>query len=147
MNIFQIYLAGGMGSFGKKNFDKSNNWRIYCQKILEEIQSKYYKVKVVNPNDYYNFLDDSKCDIEYQKEAMEFDLDKVRKSDLIIINFNDMYSLGSMAELAIAYERRIPVLGLDVEKQRLHAWEKLMCNKIFDDIDHLLDYTIDFYIT
>ena len=148
MENFQIYLAGGMGSFGKENFDKGNNWRLYCKKILEgEIQSKYYKLKVINPNDYFNFLDDTKIGFEYEKEAMEFDLDKVRKSDLIIINFNDMYSLGSMAELAIAYERRIPVLGLDIDKQKLHPWEKLMCNKIFDDIDHLLDYTIDFYIT
>jgi len=51
---------------------------------------------------------------------MEFDLNKVRHSDLIICNFNDMFSLGTMAELAIAYERRIPVIGLDINKQTLH---------------------------
>lgn len=52
---------------------------------------------------------------------MEFDLNRVRNSDLIIVNFNDMYSLGIMAEIAIVYERKIPVIGLNETKQSLHS--------------------------
>ena len=85
MEKFQIYLAGGMGKFGKENFDKSNVWRTYCKEILEN--GKY--VNVVNPNDYFNFLEEPKYKSE--REVMAFDLNKVRSSDLIIINFNDMY--------------------------------------------------------
>ena len=77
---------------------------------------------------------------------MELDLDKLRRSDLVIINFNDMYSLGSMAELAIAYEKRIPVIGLNIDRQVLHPWQECMCNRIFNDIDELLDYVEDFYL-
>ena len=77
---------------------------------------------------------------------MEFDLHRLRTSDLVIINFNDMYSLGSMAELAIAYERKIPIVGLDINKQDLHPWEVEMCNRIFHDIDEMLDYVEDFYL-
>ena len=77
---------------------------------------------------------------------MEFDLNLVRHSDLIIINFNDVYSLGSMAELAIAYERRIPVIGLNIDRQTLHPWQECMCNRIFNDIDEMLDYIEDFYL-
>ena len=77
---------------------------------------------------------------------MEFDLHKLRTSNLVIINFNDMNSLGSMAELAIAYELKIPVVGLDIQKQDLHPWEIEMCNRIFDDIDEMLDYVEDFYL-
>ncbi|MDE6433547.1 MAG: hypothetical protein K2L07_04900 [Lachnospiraceae bacterium] len=105
-----------------------------------------YKVKIINPNDYFNFMDENPK-YASQKEVMEFDLHKVRTSDLLIINFNDMYSLGSMAELAIAYERRIPVIGLDVDKQSLHPWQNEMCSRIFSDINEMLDYIEDFYLT
>ena len=142
MEKFQIYLAGGMGKFGKENFDKSNVWRTYCKEILEN--GKY--VNVINPNDYFNFKDEPPRYIS-EREVMELDLDKLRRSDLVIINFNDMYSLGSMAELAIAYEKRIPIIGLDIDRQVLHPWQECMCNRIFNDIDELLDYVEDFYLT
>ena len=77
---------------------------------------------------------------------MNYDLHRLRNSDLVIINFNDMYSLGSMAEIAIAYDRGIPIIGLDVDNQTLHSWQVCMCERIFDDIDEMLDYIEDFYL-
>ena len=145
MQDFQIYLAGGMGKFGKDRFFESNNWRKYCKTTLESCDTNRYKVHVVNPNDYFNFVDDTPK-YACQKEVMELDLNKVRHSDLMIINFNDMYSLGSMAELAIAYDRRIPIVGLDIDKQELHTWQIEMCNRIFSDIDEMLDYVEDYYL-
>ena len=144
MRDYSIYLAGGMGKFGKENFDKCNNWRKYCKYTLENFESNK-KVTAINPNDYYNFVDEPRYKSE--KEIMEFDLHKVRESDLVIINFNDMYSLGSMAELAIAYERRVPVIGLDIDNQSLHPWQVEMCSRIFNDVDEMLDYVEDFYLT
>ena len=144
MRYYQVYLAGGMGKFGKENFDKANNWRKYCKYTLENFESNK-KVTVINPNDYYNFIDEPRYKSE--KEVMEFDLHKVRESDLVIINFNDKFSLGSMAELAIAYERRIPVIGLDIDNQNLHPWQVEMCSRIFNDVDEMLDYVEDFYLT
>ena len=99
----------------------------------------------INPNDYFNFLEPPSYKSE--KEVMNFDLHNVRKSDLIIVNFNDMYSLGSMAEMAIAYERGIPIIGLDADKQKLHPWQVEMCERIFDDIDEMLEYVKDFYLS
>ena len=61
-----------------------------------------------------------------QHEGMEFDLNRVRSSDLIIVNFNDVYSLGTMAEIATAYERRIPIIGLNENNQDLHPWQTEM---------------------
>lgn len=141
---FYIYLAGGMGKFGKDNFDKGNTWRIYCKETLKNCESNYI-VNIINPNDYFNFKEQPRR-YKTQREVMEFDLNKVRHSDLIIINFNDMYSLGSMAELAIAYERKIPIIGLDIDNQELHPWEIEMCNRIFNNIDEMLDYVEDFYL-
>lgn len=144
MKNFTIYLAGGMGKFGKENFDESNKWRVLCKREFEDYDSQYY-VYVDNPNDYFNFIEESRR-YQSQREIMEFDLNKVRNADLVIINFNDMYSLGSMAELAIAYEKRIPVIGLDVDNQKLHPWQIDMCNRIFNNIGELVDYVEDFYL-
>ena len=148
MKEYKIYLCGGMGKFGKDEFDKGNAWRVYCEKTLKDFMKNGctdYKVKVHNPNYYYNFLQEPPI-YDNPREVMEFDLNLVRRSHLIIINFNDMYSLGSMAELAIAYERRIPIIGLNVDKQNLHPWQVEMCSKIFNDIDKMLDYVEDFYL-
>lgn len=146
MRKMDIYLAGGMGKFGKENFDKGNNWRLYCKQVLE-IAGKNNGIDVIatNPNDYFNFLDEEPK-YTSEREVMEFDIHKVRNSDLIIINFNDVYSLGSMAELAIAYERRIPVVGLNIDNQELHPWQVEMCSRIFSDVDEMLEYIRDFYM-
>lgn len=145
MKNVSIYLCGGMEKFGTENYAESNNWREYCFGTLNNSECNY-KADVINPNEYFNFLDNP---VRYKslREVMEFDLNKVRNSDLVIINFNDKYSLGSMAELAIAYDRRIPVLGLNESRQELHDWQIEMCNRIFNDIDELLDYVEDFYLT
>lgn len=144
MKNFTIYTAGGMGKFGKDKFDKANVWRTYCKTTLENCESKF-KVEVVNPNNYFNFVDNPPR-YESEREVMDFDLYKLRNSDLVIINFNDMYSLGSMAELAIAYDRGIPVIGFDIEKQTLHPWQICMCQRIFENIDEMLDYIENFYL-
>lgn len=144
MKDFIIYTAGGMGKFGKESFDEGNKWRTYCKSVLEKCECDY-KVKVINPNDFFNYVDDPP-QYKTQDEVMRLDLHKLRNSDLVIINFNDMYSLGSMAELAIAYDKGIPVVGLDVDKQSLHPWQQCMPERIFNNIDKMLDYIEDFYL-
>ena len=143
-NTYSIYTCGGMGKFGKENFDEGNKWRKYCKHTLETCEYDF-KVNVINPNDYFNFVDEPP-QYKSQTEVMNLDLHKLRNSDLVIANFNDMYSLGSMAELAIAHERRIPVVGLDIDNQNLHPWQVCMCERIFNDIDEMLDYIQDFYL-
>lgn len=145
MRTIRIYLAGGMGKFGKDNFEESNKWRTYCKNTLENFEGNY-RAEVINPNSYYNFVDNPRRYVS-EKEIMEFDINKVRSSDLIICNFNDPKSLGTMAELAIAYERRMPVIGLNEDSYELHPWQIEMCTRIFYNIDEMLDYVEDFYLT
>lgn len=139
-----VYLAGGMGKFGKEEFDKANTWRMLVKQFLENNE---YEVEVhcTNPNDYFSFTDDTP-QYKLEREVMEFDLNRLRKSDLIIVNFNDMYSLGTMAEIAIAYEKKIPIIGLDVDKQELHPWQIEMTNRIFDNMSELFEYLENFYL-
>lgn len=146
MKNFTIYLSGGMSKYGKENFDIGDAWRRYCKKALETYDNVQYKVFCINPNDFFNFTQEPPL-YESQREVMELDLYKLRNSDLVIINFNNPSSLGSMAEIAIAYDRKIPIIGLNVSNEELHPWEECMCNRIFDDIDEMLDYIEDFYLT
>ena len=82
MREFNIYLCGGMGKFGKENFDKGNNWRLYCKTVLEGIgENNGIDVIATNPNDYFNFLDEEPK-YTSEREVMEFDIHKVRSSIL-----------------------------------------------------------------
>lgn len=144
MDNYNIYLCGGMGKFGKENFNEGNKWRKYCKTTLENYECDH-KVNAINPNDYFNFVDEPPK-YNTQDEVMRFDLHKLRNSDLVIANFNDIYSLGSMAEIAIAYDRDIPVIGLNELDQDLHPWQICMCERIFTNIDEMLDYIEDFYL-
>ena len=73
MREMTIYLAGGMGKFGKENFDKSNNWRCYCKEILESMgKNDGIDIVAINPNEYFNFSDEPPRYIS-QREIMEFD--------------------------------------------------------------------------
>lgn len=143
MKRYNIYLIGGMTKFGADNFTEGNTWRAYLKSALESCDASSYDVHVVNPNDYYNFLNKT---YDSEREVMEFDLHKVRNSDLCICNFNDVYSLGSMAELAIAYDRRIPVIGLCENNEQLHPWQEEMITKKFDNCEALALYIIEYYL-
>lgn len=138
------YLAGGMVKFGKENFEEGNNWRLYCKKILENCECGF-DVRVCNPQDFFNFVD---IPPQYKTDAevMRLDLHKLRNSDIVIVNFNDMYSLGTQSEIAIAYDRNIPVIGLNESNQALHSWQICMCERIFNDINELLEYVKEFYL-
>ena len=80
-----FYLCGGMGLYGKEHFEEANIWRVNIKNQIEEISAG--KVKCCNPNDHFNFL--SNKDYKTQREIMNYDLFKVRNSDLVIVNFND----------------------------------------------------------
>lgn len=139
-----VYLAGGMGKFGKEEFEKANTWRVLVKQFLENNDCNV-EVHVTNPNDYFSFADEEPL-YKTQREVMEFDLNRLRKSDLVIVNFNDMSSLGTMAEIAIAYEKKIPIIGLDVDEQELHPWQVEMTNRIFTNISDLFEYIEEFYL-
>lgn len=140
MEQFKIYLAGAMTG---QNFQRYNSWRESIRHLLRNVECDY-KVKAINPAFYYNFEDDSTYDSEL--EVMNFDLYKLKSCDLVIVNFTDPKSLGTMAELGIAYDRGIPIIGLNVENKELHPWQQCMCSKIFDNWTKMIDYIENYYL-
>lgn len=143
MNVetVKIYLSGGMGSL---SFEEQSKWR---KQIINAIKFGDYeiekKVSFFNPVDYYNFTE-TRHKTEY--EVMEFDLNALRNSDLVIVNFNDPNSLGTCAELAIAYELKMPIIGINKDAKKLHPWLECFCNRMCDDIREAVEYVVDFYL-
>ena len=144
MRDFIVYLSGGMMKFGNDNFDEGNKWREYCRQALESYEGSC-RVKIFNPNMYFSFKSDAP-EYSSETEVMRFDLYNLRKSDLVIVNYNDKKSLGTTSEVAIAYDRGIPIIALNEDGGELHPWLKCMPERIFDDIDKMLDYIEDFYL-
>lgn len=121
-----------------------NEASLWRNMIVRKIGGYDSKVHCIDPTLYYNFLDSSTYDSE--REIREFDLYKVRHSNLIIVNFNSPNSIGTAQELAVAAEYRIPIIGLNEDGYILHPWLTECCNKIFTDMDKLVEYVHDYYL-
>ena len=140
METYKIYLGGGMSNL---SFKEQNTWRFEIRDELESYDCDYY-VKCINPVDYYNTFDQTTYDSDL--EVMQFDIHKLKHSDLVIMNFNDMKSIGSAIELGVAYENNIPVIGLNETEQQLHPWQYCICSKVFTDRDEMLLYIKNYYL-
>ena len=141
METVKIYLSGGMGNI---SFEEQSKWR---KQIIQAIKYGDYHCEkntvFFNPVDYYNFTE-----VRYksEREVMEFDLNALRNSDLVIVNFNDPNSLGTCAELAVAYEIKIPIIGINKNGNKLHPWLECFCNRICTDIREAVNYVVEFYL-
>lgn len=62
------------------------------------------------------------------------------------MNFNVPGSIGTAQELAIANENKIPVLGLNTKGLTLHPWLIESCERMFNEMDDLVDYVRAFYL-
>lgn len=130
-----IYLSGGMTGLSK---EERNHWR---EKMVEAFSEEYH-LNLFNPCEHWDI--DDPCVNE--RAAMNYDLHRLRNADLMILNFNAPASLGTMAEQGIAYELRIPIIGLNESHKNLHPWQELMCEEIFDSMDNLIDYIYKHYV-
>lgn len=141
METCRIYLSGGMGSL---TMEEQSKWR---NQVINAIKYGDYhcekKPIFFNPVDFYNFENNIH---KSEREIVEFDLNAVRKSDLIIVNFNDPKSLGTCAELAIAYEMKIPIIGINKDNQELHPWLVEFTTRMCDSLKEAVEYTVEFFL-
>lgn len=135
-----IYLSSGMSKFGIERLEEGDKWR---KDFIEKMMAFYEgKIDFFNPNKYFSFADK---DVN-EREAMNYDLYRLHHSDLVVYNATDPNSLGSMAEIGIAYDRNIPVLVLNENGENLHPWITNMAHKIFNDMDILVDYIMFYFL-
>ena len=136
------YLSGGMEKFGKDEFNKSNDWREDLKEQITNLSEGH--ITAFNPNQHYSFHSDPS---EYtDREVMNLDIYKLRQSELVIYNNNDPFSRGSMIELGIAVERRLPVFVLNEDHNPIHCWVNCLAEKIFDNREDMVLYLVDHYM-
>ena len=140
MENVKIYLSGAMGSI---SFEEQSKWR---QQVQDAIKFNYdceKKPIFFNPVNYYNF---EEVRYKSEREVMEFDLNALRHSDLVIVNFNDPKSIGTAMELMLAKERNIPIIGFGVNGQTIHPWLLECCTRVCDSLREAVEYVVDFYL-
>ena len=145
MKELKIYLAGAMSGL---TMEDMNNWRIEVRQALLHMADYYdKKINVVNPVDYYNF---EKPLHQTEREVMQFDLNHVKSSDLIIVNLENLQtSIGTIIELYEASNRNIPVLcfGKPSEYNRLHPWVKECITRYSHRTSGVTEYIQQFYMS
>lgn len=142
MKEFHIYLSGPMSNL---SFEEQNEWRMQMIRDIKGYEAYGVEKAPVffNPVFYYNFEDQN---YKSEREVMEFDLNRLRKSDLVIVNFNRTDSLGTAMELAVANELRIPVVGLNEGEKPLHPWLKCCVSRMCGSKAELVEHVVDFYL-
>jgi len=100
------------------------------------------EVKMINPVEYYNFEMDLTNISE--KEIKDFDLTAVRKSDIVLVNFNYPDSIGTAQELQVAEDNHIPIIAFGTEKA--HPWMELNVSKRCTTLEEAVEYIVEFYL-
>lgn len=146
----KIYLAGAMGCYGED--------AQYPKKWRDEVKIWFYKysdkVTVISPVDYYP----CGCkDKKTEREVMNFYLNKVRNSDLILVNLLRIKeSPRTIQEIFYAWILKIPVIGFintyigteDDYKKNIHPWLFEQIDRIEtgkDAMDKAISYIRDYY--
>lgn len=141
MEHVKIYLSGGMSGL---SVDKQKKWRKQVTDAIKFGDCDYTKKPIFfDPTEYYM---PNSSEHKSEKEAMEFDLNALRKSDLVVVNFNNPNSIGTAMELMLAKEYHIPVIGLNKDGIKLHSWLVECTTRMCDDIRELVNHVINFYL-
>ena len=141
MEKFKIFLSGAMSGL---SHEQQWAWRKEVDNKLSNFRYGWYREpEFFNPCMYYDIYDKYH---KTEKEHFEFDTYNLRKSDLVIVNFNEPKSIGTAMELMLAKELHIPVIGLNEDGKELHPWLVECCNRICDDMDELVDHVAACYL-
>lgn len=141
MDNIHIYLSGGMSGL---SLEEQTKWRKKFYDAVKYGDFDYEKNPIIfDPTQHYSvFEQEHKSD----REAFEYDLNALRKSDLVVVNFNMPNSLGIAMELILAKEHHIPVIGLNKNKVELHPWLLECTTRVCDDFRELVNHVVNFYL-
>ena len=135
----QIYTAGAMTGL---TYEQQFEWRDELSCTIHE--ATHGRWTVFNP--VLHISDIEEFDMT-EREAMDYDLYHLLRSDIVVLNFNyKADSVGTIAEMGAAYTHQIPIIGLNETGEELHPWQKEMCLKIFTDYNMMIKYLVDHFI-
>ena len=135
-----IYLSGAISNIPE---EEAYRWRDDIIETFNQIDIPW--LHIFNPLEHFSNLK-LELNLCTNEDIMNLEIHKLRKSDIVFYNCKHSNSLGSMAELAIAYDRGIPILAFNESNEELHPWIKCMCTKIFKSKEDLIIYYIDHYM-
>jgi len=139
----KIYLSGPMTGLP---LEKQLEWRRNFIYMVGD------GAECFNPPAHFSdqYIDNDLTDFSGYKsdrEVMDFDLWNLEESEIVVVNFDDNpLSLGTMAEVAIAYAYRIPVFGFCTNPDKLHPWQRDMCYRMFKSYESCAMYLLDHYL-
>lgn len=141
METVKIYLSGSMSGV---SWEEQTKWRKQVMDAIKYNGYDYEKKPVFfDPTRFYNFEEKQQ---KSEREVMEFDLYNLRNSDLVIVNVNNQWSLGTMSELILAKEYRIPVIGWNSSGEELHPWLVECITRMCDSLREAVEHTVGFYL-
>lgn len=146
MKSLDIYLAGAMSGL---SFEDMNSWRELLKVTLKKVSDfAGCQINVTNPVDYYNFKEKKH---QNEREVMQFDLNKVKSSDLIIVNVVKLNnSIGTAIELYEASKRDIPIIAYnpngEIDYNTIHPWLQCYISRVEEHAFVLSEYVRDFYM-
>ena len=143
VNVRLIYLSGGMGNL---SFEEQVSWRNEFKDTLLEKAKEHesvFKPLFFNPPYYYSTLSKNH---KSEREAMEYDLFRLRESNVVVVNFNQPNSIGTAMELILAKELHIPVIGLNKDHLILHPWLQECCTRICDTMNEVVTHVYEYYL-
>ena len=144
MSIFKIFLSGKMAGLAMEDIMK---WRNNISSLLlDEFEYHEVDLKIFDPPLYYNYENNYH---QTEKEVMQFDLNNIRSSNIVIVNTNGLStSVGSMIEVYEAYKNNIPVIALDEFSRYdlLHPWIQECITRVENSMCDVVNYIRDFYI-
>lgn len=140
-----IYLAGRMSGLSKEDY---NGWR---EKLSDELRACANvldaRIQVINPADYFDF---NNMERHLEKEVMQFDLNMVRQSDIVIANVDGISkSIGTAIELYEANRSNIPVISYTecgIVNDDIHPWIENCLSTVQMNRNELITYIRDFYM-
>ena len=141
MDTCCIYLAGPMSH---QSFDEQLKWITQLKDGLLYGGYEYKKKpELFIPPLYYNFEEKHH---KSEREVLNFDLNRLRNSDLVVALFNGIESVGTVMEVAIAYENRIPVIVYNTTGGILHPWVQEMSTRECTDMRELVEYIVEYFL-
>lgn len=141
MDSCKIYLAGGMSGL---TLEEQTDWRRrFCDAIKYGDYDYEKTVSFFDPTQYYSLSDPTH---KTEREAMDFDLYNLRRSNIVVVNFNSPNSLGTAMELMLARELKKPVIGLNKDGHILHPWLVECTTRVCNDMRELVSHIVEYYL-
>lgn len=133
-----IYLAGAISGLNPEQY---MGWRNKLATNLATVTNGHWHC--FDPCDHLNEFGE----VIDEAESAIYDLDHLRHSRLMIASFEfTQKSTGTLIELGVAYENRIPIIGYNPDKVVLHPWIKTLCTHVCYTENGLYQYLCDHYL-